>query len=86
MPITARWEIAFDNGDREFLSTDELQCCRINHRPNHVDTSTPTVKTVAEDDDDVPYSSPMDDAPLDQRPEVLFPDKDEDLPPHLCKP
>jgi len=25
MPITARWEIAFDDGDHEFLSTDELQ-------------------------------------------------------------
>jgi len=25
----------------------------------------------------------MDDTPLGQRPEVMFPDKDEDLPPHL---
>jgi len=87
MPITARWEIAFDDGDREFLSTDKLQYCRINHSPAHVDKSTPTVKTVTEDDDDaVPYSSPMDDTPLDQQPEVLFPDKDGDLPPHLREP
>jgi len=28
----------------------------------------------------------MDDTPLDQRPEVMFPDKDEDLPPHLREP
>ena len=86
MPVTARWEIAFDNGDREFLSTDELQYCRISHRPTPVDKSTPAVETVTEDDDDAPYSSPMDDTPLDQQPEVLFPDKDEDLPPHLREP
>ena len=87
MPVTARWEIAFDNGDREFLSVDELQCCRIGHRPTCVANSTPTVETVAEDNDgDIPYSSPMDDPPLNQRPEVMFPDKDEDLPPHLHEP
>jgi len=28
----------------------------------------------------------MDDTPLGQRPEVMFPDKDKDLPPHLHKP
>jgi len=86
MPITARWEIAFDDGDREFLSTDELQYCRIDHRPTHVDKSTPTIETVTEDDDDVPYSSPMDDTPLDQQHEVPFPDKDVNLPPHLREP
>jgi len=86
MPITARWEIAFDDGDREFLSTNKLQCCRINHCPTHVEKSAPTVEMVTEDDDGIPYSSPMDDTPLDQRPEVLFPDKDEDLPPHLREP
>jgi len=86
MPITARWEIAFDDGDHEFLSTDELQYCQINHCPTHVDKSTPTVETVTEDEDDFSYSSPMDDTPLDQRPEVRFPDKDEDLPPHLPEP
>ena len=84
--ITARWEIAFDNGDREFLSTDELQHCHISHRPTHVDKSAPTVETVTEDDDDAPYLVPIDDTPLAQRPEVLFPDKDEDLPPHLSEP
>ena len=31
MPIAARWEITFDDGDREFLSTDELQHCHIIH-------------------------------------------------------
>jgi len=87
MPVTARWEIAFDDGDREFLSTDELQCCHIGHRPTCVNNSTPTVETVAEDDDDdIPYSSPMDDTPLGQRPEEMFPDKDEDLPPRLREP
>jgi len=84
MPVTTRWEIVFDNGDRAFLSVDELQYCRIGHRPTHADNSTPTVETVAkDDDDDIPSSSPMDDMPLDQRPEVMFPDKDKDLPPHL---
>jgi len=29
MPMTAWWENAFDDGDREFLSVDELQYCRI---------------------------------------------------------
>jgi len=86
MPVTARWEIAFNDRDHEFLSTDELQDCRISHRPTHVDKSAPTVETVTEDDDDAPYSSPMDNTPLDQRPEVLFPDKDEDVPPHLPRP
>jgi len=86
MPVTTRWEIAFDNGDREFLSTDKLQHCCISHRPTPVDKSTPTIETVTEDDGDAPYSSPMDDTPLDQRPESLFPDKDEDLPPHLREP
>jgi len=86
MPVTARWEIAFDDGDREFLSTDKLQYCHISHRPTHVDKSAPTVETVTEDDNDAPYSSPMDDALLDQLPEVLFPDKDEDLTPHLREP
>jgi len=28
----------------------------------------------------------MDDTSLDQQPEAMFPDKGEDLPPHLCKP
>jgi len=80
--MTTRWEIAFDDGDREFLSIDELQCCHIGHRPTYIDNSTPTVETVAEDDDDdIPYSSPMDDTPLNQRPEVMCPDKVEDLPP-----
>ena len=66
---------------------NELQYCRIGHRPTCVDNSTPTVETVTEDgDDDTPYSSPMDNTPLDQRPEVMFPDKDEDLPPHLREP
>ena len=83
MPVTARWEIAFEDGDPEFLSTDELQYCRISHHPTHVDKSTPTVETVTEDDDDTPYSSPMDDTPLDQQPEVPFPDKDENWPSHL---
>jgi len=84
MPVTPRWEVVFDDGDREFLVVDELQYCRISHRPAYVDPSTPTVETVTEDgDDDIPYSSLMDNTPLDQRPEVLFPDKDEDLPPHL---
>jgi len=78
--VTARWEILFDDGDRLFLSTNELQYCR-----KLVDDK-PVVKTVDDDDDDVPYSSPMDDTPLDQRPEVMFPDPDEDLPPHLRKP
>jgi len=60
MPVTPRWEVVFDNGDREFLMVDELQCCRISHRPAYVDSSTPTVETVTEDDDDdIPYSSPM---------------------------
>jgi len=77
--------VAFDDGDREFILSDKLQYCRISHRPTYVDNSTPVVETVAEDDDNVPYSSPMDDTPLDQGPEVLFPDKDEDLPPHLRK-
>jgi len=87
MPATPRWEVVFDDGDHKFLMVDELQCCRIGHRPTHVDTSTPTVETVPEDDDDdIPYSSPMDDTPLDQRPEALFPDKDEDLPPRLREP
>jgi len=27
MPITARWEVIFDDGDCEFLLTDELQYC-----------------------------------------------------------
>jgi len=62
------------------LTTNELQYCR-----KLVD-DTPVVETVADDDNDVPYSSPMDDTPLDQRPEVMFPDPDEDLPPHLHKP
>ena len=67
MTVTARWEIAFDDGDREIFSTDELQCCRIRHCPTCVDNSTPTVETVAEDDDaDIPYLSPMDDTPLGQ--------------------
>jgi len=60
MAVTARWEIIFDDRDREFLSTNELQYCR-----KLVD-DTPVVETVADDDDDVPYSSPMDDTPLDQ--------------------
>jgi len=80
-------EVIFDDGDREFLMVDELQCCCISHRPTYVDPSVPTVDTVTEDgDDDIPYSSPMDDTPLDQRPEVMFSDKDEDLPPHLREP
>ena len=33
MPVTARWEIAFDNRDRKFLSVDELQYCCIGHGP-----------------------------------------------------
>jgi len=87
MPVTPRWEVIFDDGDREFLMVDELQCCRISYRPTYVDSSIPTVETVTEDgDDDIPNSSPMDDTPLDQRPEVMFPDKDEDLPPHLREP
>jgi len=87
MPVTPRWEVVFNNGDREFLMVDELQYCRIGHRPTYVDNSTPTVETVTEDgDDDVPYSSPMDNTPLDQRPEAMFPDKDEDLSPHLREP
>jgi len=87
MPVTPRWEIVFDDGDREFLMVEELQYCRIVRRSEHVDSSTPTVETVTEDDnDDAPYSSPMDDTPLGQRPEVMFPDKDEDLPPHLREP
>jgi len=87
MPVTPRWEIVFDDGDREFLMVDELQHCRISHRPTYADHSTPTVEMVTEDgDDDIPYLSPMDDTPLDQRLEVLFPDKDEDLPPHLHEP
>jgi len=87
MPVTPRSEVVFDDGDREFLMVDELQYCRIGHRPTYVDNSTPTVETVTEDgDNDIPYSSPMDDTPLDQRPEVMFPDKDEDLPPHLREP
>jgi len=80
MPVTARWEVIFDDGDREFLSTDELQYCQ-----KLVDNA-PIVKTVAKDEDDIPYLSPMDDTPLDQRPEVMFPNKDEDLPPHLREP
>jgi len=80
---TARWEVAFDDGDPEFLHMDELQCCCIAHRPPCWDNPTPAVETVAEDDDDPPCSSPMVDPPLDQRPEILFPYKDEDLPPHL---
>jgi len=55
MPVTARWEVAFDDGDCELLSTDEFECCRISHRPAHVDKLTPTVETVTEDDDDAPY-------------------------------
>jgi len=87
MPVTPRWEVVFDDGDREFLMVDELQYCRIGHRPTYVGNLTPTVETVTEDgDDDIPYSSPMDDTPLNQRPEVMFPDKDKDLPPHLCEP
>jgi len=66
MPVTARWEVAFDDGDHEFLSTDELQYCRISHHPTHVDNSTPTVEAVTEDDDDTPYWPPMDDTPLGQ--------------------
>jgi len=65
MPITARCEVAFDDVDHEFISSDELQHCRISHRPPHVNNSTPVVETVDEDDDDVPCSSPMDDTPLD---------------------
>jgi len=87
MPVTPRWEVVFGDGDREFLMVDELQHCRIGHCPTYVDNSTPTVETVTKDgDDDIPYSSPMDDTPLDQRPEAMFPDKDEDLPPHLREP
>jgi len=87
MPVTPRWEIVIDDGDRAFLMVDELQYCQISHRPTHADHLTPTVETVTKDnDDDTPYSSPMDDMPLDQRPEIMFPDKDEDLPPHLREP
>jgi len=87
MPVTPRWEVVFNDGDREFLMVVELQYCCIGHRPTYVDNSTPAVETVTEDDDDdIPYSSPMDDTPLDQRPEVMFPDKDEDPPPHLREP
>jgi len=67
MPVTPRWEVAFNDGDREFLMVDELQCCRISHCPACVDPLPPTVETVTEDgDDDIPYSSPMDDTPLNQ--------------------
>jgi len=67
MPVTARWEITFDDGDREFLSVDELQHCRIGHRPTCVPNSTPAAETVVEEDEDgIPYSSPMDEPPLDQ--------------------
>jgi len=53
----------------------------------HTLTARHPVETVAEDDDDdIPYLSPMDDTPLGQRPEVMFPDKDKDLPPHLREP
>jgi len=89
MPVTPRWEIVFDDGDRAVLMVDELQYWRIGHRPTYVDNSTPTStdETVAEDDeDDIPYSSPMDNTPLGQRPEVMIPDKDKGLPPHLHEP
>jgi len=67
MPVTPRWEIVFDDGDREFLMVDELQYCCTSHRPAYADRSTPTVEMVTEDgDDDISYSSPMDDTPLDQ--------------------
>jgi len=77
--IIARWDVLFDDGDREFLYTDELQQCRIICRPPYRNDSMPHV-------DDPPYSLPMDDAPLSEQPEILFPNKDEDLPPHLCEP
>jgi len=87
MPVTPMWEVVLDDGDRKFLMVNQLQCCRISHHPKCVDNSTPTVEIVTEDsDDDIPYSSPMDDTPLNQRLEVMFPDEDEDLPPHLREP
>jgi len=86
MPITAWWEVTFEDGDQEFISSDELQHCRISHRPPYVDNSTPVVETITQDDGNAHYSSPMDDTPLDQRLKILFPDKDKDLPPHLREP
>jgi len=64
--LLSRWEVTFDDGDREFLSTNETQCCCVSHQPSHVNNSTPIVETVAEDNDDIAYSSPMDDTPLHQ--------------------
>jgi len=58
--------VVYDNGDHEFLMTNELQFCHIVYPPPHIDNSTTTVETVAEGDNDPPYLSPMDDALLDQ--------------------